>query len=68
MHAAGDDLMCQNGDIQIRPGTIGIVEICERGVIWRRLCPNEYFWGPPQAAVACRQLNPGKTVIGKLKY
>ena len=60
--------MCQNGDIRIIPGTIGIVEICERGVTWRRLCPNEYFWGPLQAAVACRQLNPGKTVIGKLKY
>ena len=43
-YAAGDDFtMRQNGDIQIRLGTVGIVEICERGIIWRRLCPNEYF-------------------------
>ena len=64
-YAAGD-LMCQNGDIRIRPGTIGIVDMCVSGV-WRTLCPNEYFWGSPQAAVACRQLKPGKKVIGNLK-
>ena len=63
----GDHFICQNGDIQIRPGTIGIVEICDRGLYWRRLCPDEYFWGPPQGEVACRQLNPGKAVIGNYK-
>ena len=29
---------------------------------WNTLCPS--LGGPAQATVACRQLNPGKTVIG----
>ena len=39
-----------------------ILQICVNGD-WKTLCPD--LWGPAQTAVACRQLNPGRTVIGK---
>ena len=47
---------CQTGDIRLRGGSTryeGRVEICiDR--IWGTVCDD--FWGPPDAAVACRQL------------
>ena len=47
---------CQDGDIRLRGGTTdyeGRVEICFNR-IWGTVCDD--FWGPPDAAVACRQL------------
>ena len=54
---------CQNGELQ-RDDATNALYICINGG-WRTLCYNEYFWGPTQATVACRELNPGKTVAGK---
>ena len=39
-----------------------ILYICVSGT-WRTLCPK--LWGAAQASVACRQLNPRKTIFGK---
>ena len=51
--------LCKNGEVmQINE----ILQLCVDGN-WRTLCPR--LWGPAQAMVACRQLNPGKVVIGK---
>ena len=50
---------CENGELL---QTNVILQICVNGD-WRSLCPS--LWGPAQATVACRQLNPGRTVIGK---
>ena len=47
---------CQDGDIRLRGGTNqyeGRVEICINRV-WGTVCDD--FWGPPDAAVACKQL------------
>ena len=54
---------CQNGELQ-RDSTNNALYICIYGD-WRTLCYNEYLWGPTQATVACRELNPGKTVVSK---
>ena len=43
--------------------TTNILYICVNGN-WRTLCPS--LWGLAQATVACRQLNPGRTVISEL--
>ena len=59
-----DPRMCKNGDL-IQKGNIAdgsILYICVAGV-WKTLCPK--LWGPTQATVACRQLNPEKVVTGK---
>ena len=55
--------MCKNGDLQKSNITDNnILYICVAGK-WRTLCPK--LWGPAQATVACRQLNPERVVIGK---
>ena len=52
--------LCDNGELR---QTSVILQICVNGD-WKTLCPS--LWGPAQATVACRQLNPGRTVIGKI--
>ena len=52
---------CLNGELKNNE-TNNILYICVSGV-WRPIC--SYFWGHTQATVACRQLNPGKTVFSE---
>ena len=56
---ADNPRLCENGELSQMHVTLNI---CVDGN-WRTLCPS--LWGPSQAMVACRQLNPGRTVIGK---
>ena len=51
---------CENGEL--KKDSNNVLRICVNAV-WKTLCPM--LWGPPQAIVACRQLNPGKLIIGK---
>ena len=53
---------CDNGQLHASNAT-NILYICVNGN-WRTLCPR--LWGPAQATAACRQLNPGRTVISEL--
>ena len=57
-----DTRLCENGELEEESN---ILYICVSGT-WRTLCPK--LWRSPQAKVACRQLNPGKVVIGKAYY
>ena len=52
---------CDNGQLRTNR-TTNILYICVNGT-WKTLCPR--LWGPSQATVACRQLNPGRTVISE---
>ena len=54
-----DTRLCKNGEVMQKNE---ILQLCVDGK-WRTMCPR--LWGPAQAMVACRQLNPGKVVIGK---
>ena len=62
LHYAVANRECDNGQLHTN-STTNILYICVNGN-WRTLCPS--LWGPAQATVACRQLNPGKTVIREL--
>ena len=54
--------ICENGELR-RNETNKVLNICYNGA-WVPLCP--YLWqSSAQAMVACRQLYPNKTVIGK---
>ena len=53
---------CENGQLSMNE-TTSILYICVAGN-WRTLCP--WLWGSTEAKVACRQLNPGRTVISEL--
>ena len=57
---------CQNGELH-RNNTTNALHFCFNGG-WRTLCYNEYLWGPTQATVACRELNPGRMVTSKHNY
>ena len=50
---------CENGELRQAHVTL---QICINGS-WKTVCPS--LWGQAQAIVACRQLNPGRTVTGK---
>ena len=63
LHVKDGNFTCQNGELQMDNITNALY-ICFNGD-WRTLCYNEYFWGPTQATVACRELNPGKMVTSK---
>ena len=52
--------LCENGEL--KKNSNNVLNICVNAV-WKTLCPM--LWGPPQSIVACRQLNPGKLIIGK---
>ena len=52
---------CQNGEVLLNNATNALY-ICIKEQ-WRTLCSN--LIGSTQAHVACRQLNPGKTIISK---
>ena len=52
--------LCENGEL--KKNSNNVLCICVNAE-WKTLCPM--LWGPPQAIVACRQLNPGKLIIGK---
>ena len=60
---AGVTRICENGELR-RNETTKVLYICHNSV-WRTLCP-ELWQSSSQAMVACRQLNPNKTVNGKL--
>ena len=62
LHYAVASRECDNGQLRIS-NTTNILYICVNG-IWRTLCPS--LWKPAQATVACRQLNPERTVISEL--
>ena len=62
-HVKDGKFTCQNGELQ-RDNTNNALYICINGN-WKTLCYNEYLWGPTQATVACRELNPGKIITGK---
>ena len=59
IHAYIVPRLCENGELK---KTDNVLYTCVNAV-WKTLCPM--LWGPPQAIVACRQLNPGKLIIGK---
>lgn len=55
--------VCENGELR-RNKTTKVLNICHNGT-WLPLCP--YLWqSSSKALVACRQLYPDKTIIGKL--
>ena len=60
---AGVTRICENGELK-RNETTKVLYICHNSV-WRTLCP-ELWQSSSQAMVACRQLYPNKTVLGKL--
>ena len=60
---AGVSRICENGELR-RNETNKLLQICHNGA-WVPLCPD--LWqASSQAMVACRQLYPNKTVLGKL--
>ena len=61
LHYAVANRECDNGQLHTN-STTNILYICVNGT-WKTLCPR--LWGPSQATVACRQLNPGRTVISE---
>ena len=55
---------CDNGQLHTN-STTNVLYICVNGN-WRSLCPS--LWGLAQATVACRELNPGRTVISEFNF